>query len=437
MSGRILKTLLCTAALTIGSLGAAQAAGFYIQEQSVSGLGSAFSGSVTNLDDASTVYFNPAGMTKLDGIHVQGAAHLIVPNADLDDRGSTAPATGDATPITSIGSGGNPYDPSPVPNFFATYQVNDKWWAGIGVTAPFGLGSEYDSNWFGRYDSIKTELTTIDIAPSIAYKVNDQLSLGAGINIQYADAELTSAAFGGTEGLSRLEGDDISWGYNIGIQYKPLETTTLGASYRSSVGHDLDGRISNTGTTGADFNVAGSADLNLPDIATFGVAHDLTQKLTLQAQATWFGWNSFSDISPVTDEAFSVLVGDSFAPGDIISSTVQGYQTTWAFAAGAEYDYSDVLTLRGGFQYDETPTTDQFRTSRTPDGDRTRLSTGATYRFNDQVALDAAATYIFISEETINVARNNALGGGAAINRVRADTGGNVGILALGLNYKF
>ncbi len=429
----IITVSLCSSAL---SSGVSHAAGFYIQEQSVSGLGSAFSGSTTNLNDPSTVYFNPAGMTKLPGSQAQAGVHLLIPTSELSDTGSTAPGGGGA--VSSTGDGGNPYEPSPVPNGFLTHQINDRIWLGVGVTAPFGLANEYDDGWFGRYDSIKTELTVIDVQPSVAFKVNDKLSIGGGLNVQYADAELTSAAFGGgTEGVSKLEGDDISVGYNVGIQARPLEGTTLGFSYHSQISHELEGRVSASGTTNADFDVSGRADLDLPDIAKFGFLQEINDKFRIQGQATWFGWNNFQDITAITDESFSILGGAiTRAPGSVVSSVVQNYQTTWAYALGAEYDYSDDLTLRAGMQFDATPTTDEFRTSRTPDGDRTWLSGGASYGINDKLSLDMAATYIWIEDESINVTRNNAFSGAVA-NTVSADTEGSVGIVAMALTYKF
>ena len=413
----------------------ANAAGFYIQEQSVSGLGSAFSGSVTNINDPSTIYFNPAGMTKLSGIQAQAAAHLLLPTADLEDTGSTQNALLGGGAISG-GDGGNPYGPSPIPNGFYTHQINDQFWAGIGVTAPFGLANEYDDDWFGRYDSIKTELHVIDIQPSVAMKVNDRLSLGAGLNIQYADAELTNTASDIAEGLGTLKGDDWSLGYTVGIQYQPLERTSLGFSYRSAISHELEGRTSVEGTALNDFSVAGRADLDLPDVATFGISHGVNEKLTLQGQATWFGWNNFEDITTVVDESFTTAGANSRAAGDVLNSITQNYQTTWAFAAGAEYKYSNEWTFRGGVQFDETPTTNEYRTSRTPDGDRTWLSTGATYSLSDKIDIDLAATYIWIDEEEINVTRNNTFSTVTAT-AVSADTDGSVGILAAGFTYKF
>lgn len=392
------------------------AAGFYIQEQSVRGLGYAFAGSSTILDDASTVYFNPAGMTNLSGPQVNAGAHVIAASADLENTGSVIPfggATGD--------DGGNPYDPAPIPNFYAvTPTWDDRVWVGIGVSAPFGLANDYGNTWFGRFDSTQTELTTINIQPSVAFKPEPWLSIGAGLDIQYADANLESITNVGTgEAVSTLEGDDWSLGYNVGVQIRPLDGTVIGAHYRSGIDHTLRGSISLDGAGAADFDEGGQADLNLPEIATIGVAHEVTDDLRVMAQGTWFGWNSFESIAAIRDSGIPV------AP------VIQNYQTTWAFAAGVEYDVNQDWTVRAGYQFDATPTTDQFRTSRTPDGDRNWATAGVTYKINDKIDLDFAAAYINISDETINVTRN------AGLATVSANTAGSVGIAAIGLTFKF
>jgi len=392
------------------------AAGFYIQEQSVKGLGTAFAGSTTSIDDASTIFFNPAGMTKLDGIQGNVGLHLLLPDADLENDGSSnlfgAPVGDDP---------GNPFDPSPVPNLFLASPLNadSSIWAGIGVTAPFGLGSDYGDDSFVRFDSTETELTTINVTTALAYTVNDLLSIGGGVDVQYADAKLESRLFAGTEGTSQLDGDDISIGYNVGLLYSPTPQTDIGLHYRSAISHTLDGRIIVEGSGLADVDIAGSADLDLPDIATFGVAHDINDRLRLMGQITWFGWGNFESIRALTDA------------GAEVSNIEQDYANTYAFAVGAEYALTPTWTVRGGYQFDQTPTNDEFRTSRTPDGDRQWFSAGATYQMNERMSFDLAATYIDVEEGTINVARN----GGAAT--VAGNTDGSVGILAIGLNYKF
>ncbi len=423
--------MLGTVAVVGLAAGQAQAAGFYIQEQSVRGLGAAFSGSASNLQDPSTIFFNPAGMTQLQGTQAQAAVNLLIPNAKVKNNGSVAPTA------SVIGSGsGNPYDPTPIPNGFLSHQLTDKLWVGVGVTAPFGLASDYGDNWFGRFDSTRTELAVIDVQPTIAYEIAPWASIGVGVNIQHSDADLRNRVnLAPTfEGYSKLTGDDWGFGYSIGLQLKPFENTTIGLNYKSEVHHDLDGRIQVTAPAGAPALIVagaaanssnGRAKLVTPDHATLGIAQKLNERWTVQGQATWFGWNNFDHISAYRDS------------GALASRVEQNYQTTWAFALGAEYVASDAWTLRGGVQFDETPTTDEYRTSRTPDGDRTWVSLGATYSFAPQWDMDMAATYIDVEDGVIDVSRGGNPLTGVAAGRMRAKTEGDVGILALGITYKF
>lgn len=429
MRSSLLRKVLLTTAVATFALGAAnqaQAAGFYIQEQSVQGLGSAFSGSTTNLNDPSTIFFNPSGMTNLSGTQMQAGVNLLIPNSKVKNNGSTAPA---AAAGVIGGSSGNPYDPTPIPNGYISHQINDRLWAGIGITAPYGLGSDYGETWFGRFDSTKTELAIIDIQPTLAYKINDWVSIGVGANFQHSDADLRSRVLIGaaTEANNKLTGDDWGYGYSIGMQFKPFVNTKVGLNYKSEVHHELDGKIAVTtlaGTPVAALTSNGKAKLVTPDQFSLGIAQKLNDRWTVQGQGTWFGWNNFDNISAFRDS------------GALASRVEQNYQTTWAFALGAEYIASDAWTFRGGMQFDETPTTNEYRTSRTPDGDRTWVSLGATYNLDQQWDFDMAATYIHVEDGTIDVTRG---GGGllGAAGQMRAKTEGEVGILALGVTYKF
>ncbi|MGE4313133.1 MAG: OmpP1/FadL family transporter [Pseudobdellovibrionaceae bacterium] len=339
----------------------AQAAGFYIQEQSVSGLGSAFAGSTTSINDASTAYFNPANMTKLDSAQINVGVHALIPYSNLEDTGSTVGAT-------AIGGsdGGNPYSVTPVPNIHIAYPWMDKrLWTGFSVTAPFGLSNNYNDDFFGRFDSTSSDLQVLDFSPTAAFKATNWLSIGGGLDIQHANATLKGAVSPSPlalpEGESKLKGSDTTVGYNIGITLTPMEGTDIGATYRNGVSHELDGRISVSGLTGplaaGNFNASGSADLDLPDIAAFGIGQDIGDKWRVMANATHFGWSNFKTIAPVRDD------------GVAVTATPQNYEDTWAFAIGAEYEWNQQWTFRAGYQFDETPTTDGFRTTRTPDGD--------------------------------------------------------------------
>lgn len=410
MSAAASTLLLCAAS-------GANAAGFYIQEQSVSGLGNAFAGQSAQPRDASVIFYNPAGMTYLPGGNVNLGVHVLIPDSQIDNTGTTLPAGAPA----STGDGGNPYDITPVPNAYITKQITESFWIGLGVSAPFGLANEYDSGWFGRYDSTESELQTIDISPSAAYKFNDWLSVGGSVIIQHASAELKNNIFTTTEGTQSLEGDDVSVGWKVGILAEPLQGTRVGIDYRSRVNHDLDGRLIIENAPGANTNISGEAGLHLPDIATFSVAHDVNDKLTLLGSATWFGWNSFEDIQVRT------------AAGTLLTPVTQNYQSTMAYSAGFDYKWDDRWTFRAGYQFDETPTTDEYRTTRTPDGDRHWFAAGTTYKMDDQWSFDFSAAYIDIAEEDITLQRNI----NANPSQVRAESDGYVGIIGAAVNYKF
>lgn len=428
----------------------AHSAGFYIQEQSVSGLGRAFAGSAAHPEDSSTLYYNPAGMTNLDKAQGQAGAHLLRPRLEFRDDGTAANTTlsgGTVAPGNS-GDGDNPYDINAVPNLFYSQPLGDSdLWLGFGVTAPFGLASEYEEGWFGRYDSTSSVLKVIDFAPSVAFRGSEKWSFGFGVNIQYAETELERAipdplSPGGptpqTDGVLVLEGDSVAVGYNAGLLWQPQARTSIGLHYRSEVNHRIEGSLNGRTPVGigggVNFRVGAEADLDLPQIATLAATHrldELDPRLTLLGHVIWFGWDSFRRIHVELDNG-----------GDLIDP--QDYEDSFAFALGSEYLLNDHWILRAGFQYDQTPTTGANRTTRTPDGNRTWLSGGATYQLNDQLSLDVAGTYILVDEGHVDRTANfNALyglfgaGGAQATVNTRGTAESSVGILGLAVNYRF
>lgn len=407
------------------------AAGFYIQEQSVSALGAANAGVAAHASDASTIFFIPAGMTQLDGRQINLGVHALLTNVEMEDTGTSLVANG--APIAAVGigpnnDGGNPGGLNFIPNaYFATpITENGQWWAGFGVSAPFGLGSEYDDEFFGRFSSVKTELRTIDFQPALAYRPVDWLSIGVSAVIEYADANLqqfalTSAPPTPQETYVRVTGDDWSVGYNAGIILTPREGTDFGISYRSEIQHQLVGDVDysiQNAAIGA-VNSDAQADLDIPDILHLGWSQKLGDQWTLLAGATWMGWNSFDNLLVEADN-----------PGTRGPSVLFNYQTTWAYQIGAEYAMNENWTLRAGYQFDETPTTNEGRSTLNPDGDRHWFSGGFTYKMDDKWSVDIAATYIDIDENPVNIRR-----GAININSVSNDAYAAIG--AIGINYKF
>ena len=434
----LVTTILCGEAMP------ALAGGFYIQEQSVSGLGTAFAGAVADTPDASTIYYNPAGMIGLTGAEISTGVNMISPNAKFDNTNSivsSTPGTGGARVTLSGNDGGDPFDWAAVPNAYIAVPVSTehKIWAGVGVSAPFGLANEYNDDFFGRYDSTENALMTINVAPSLAYGVTDWLSVGFGVDIQYADATLKNAipspiTAGGptlaTDGEADLSGDDTTVGFNAGVIIKPDSKTRIGVHYRQGISHTLEGELVTRvpsdvpGVGGNIIRTGGKAELDLPNIASAGISYQATDKLKVLFGVNWYEWSNFNDIPVQLDSG-------------TFTQTFQNYEDTWGFAAGARYQLNDRLMLKAGAQFDPTPTVDHFRSTRIPDGDRTWVSGGASYDINDKWSLDVAATYVDIGEEDVDIEHRVAIGAASTTYDIDATTEGDVGIFSGALRYKF
>lgn len=383
------------AAVTVGGVLTHQsvmAAGFFLSQQSVESAGRGTAGGAAIAGDASTIFTNPAGLTRLKQPEMTLGLSIIAPRTRYKNQGSTSatPGTGGFT-VQSPGSNlSNPYEPTPIPNAYFAYPVpGDRVWLGFGVSSPFGIGVRYPKGWFGRYDAIRQQLRTIDLAPTVAVKVNDYLSIGGGVNIQYANAKLVNAvpnplAAGGpsaaTDGRNRLKGDDWSAGFNIGLLVSLSENTRVGVHYRSRMDHRLEGDNNTTGLTGPlagqNGTVDGSVDLNLPDIVSVAAVHEIMPKLSLLGEFQWFNWSRFREIRAEFDDGRPDAVQR------------QNYQDSYAAAIGATYDWSDAWTLRGGFRFETTPTRNQYRTTTVPESRNYSLGVGASYAPIDRLRID-------------------------------------------------
>lgn len=387
----------------------ARASGFALTEQSVNNLGTAASGGAAGIDDLSTIHFNPAGLVRLEeGAAVAPAGYIIFSNATFDNEGTTiVPAL-----AATGGDGGNAGSASFVPNFYGAYSVSEDFRLGVGVTVPFGLSTEYDSDWVGRYQAIKSDLQTININPTAAYRISNEFSVGAGLNIQYAEAELSNAIdFGSAlaaqgapvapqsaDGDVNISGSDWSVGYNLGIIYEPTQSTRIGLAYRSPINHTLRGD--------ADFNVpaqataltatglftdsAATAELNLPDTVALGLHQKITSRLDLTADVTWTNWSDFEELR---------VDFDSPQPDSVVP---ENWNDTFRIAAGLTYAIDDTWTVRSGVAYDPSPVPDEFLTARIPDSNRTWVSLGFSYEPTDSLSVDLAYTHIFIAGRSIN-----------------------------------
>jgi len=389
---RTLKCSMMIAVLAAYSAAAASA-GFQLQEQNASGLGNAYAGQAASAQDASTIFFNPAGMTLLPGRNAVGAVNFVKPSVDFTNTGSTR-----ASPILPLGNnGGDAGDGAAIPNLYYSSQINPQLFLGLGVNVPFGLKTEYDPNWVGRFHAITSELKTINFNPSVALKVSDSLSVGAGVNFQRADAKLSNAVnFGALgEGAATVKGHDTAWGWNAGVMYSVTPNTRIGAAYRSSMGYKIDANVSFANRPAALGGVlpdgAVTADVTLPATASLSLFHRLTPQWDLLADVSWTDWSTLGVLNIVRDN------------GRLLSTTPLHWKDSWRFSAGANYHYNSAWTFRMGAAYDQTPVNETDRTPRVPDNDRTWLAVGAQYRFSKQLALDAGYAYMFVKESSINL----------------------------------
>ncbi len=381
------------------------AGGFLLFEQGVKGLGNAFAGGSSIAEDATTIFYNPAGITRLSGTQFEAAAHYIIPQAEFDDKGSTvSPAAGGA-PLTG-GDGGDAGVTAIVPNLYFAHQITDKFHGGIGINIPFGLTTEYNKDWVGRYHAVKSDVLTIDINPAVAYRVNKWLSLGGGISAQYIDAELTNAVdfglIGGgapqsLDGFVKLEADDWGWRWNFGILIEPTDDLRFGFAYRSDIDYTLEGDANFDIPAGAGPIAIGAglvdtdakADIELPGHASLSAYWRLHEKFALMADIFWTHWSVLDDL-PV-----------ELATGTNVVTTLD-WEDTFRYALGATYYMDEKWTFRGGVAYDETPIpNEKLRTPRVPGEDRIWTTVGLSYKFSDNIMLDLAYAHLFVDNPKI------------------------------------
>ena len=369
------------------------AAGFALSEQNASGLGNAYAGAAAVAEDASTIFFNPAGMTYLEGNQMVGALHLIRTTGDFDDRNSQPAGS---RPLGN--EGGDFGGLAAIPNFYYKQDINEQLKFGIGIGTPFGLKTDYDKNWLGRFQALKSELKTVNINPSLAWKFNDQWSFGFGVSAMWAQAELTSAVnLGAAESSVNNKGKDWGFGYNLGAIYQVTPDTRLGLAYRSKIEQHLKGDARSPFTTfnsvpGSTLNTDITADLTLPETLSLSSFSRLDERWDLLADVTWTRWSQFKTLSILRDNGSNTVLG----------STQEHWNNTLRYSLGLNYRYSDTIKLRTGVAYDEEAIDNDHRTSRIPGNDRIWLSFGASWQYSPQTRLDAGYAHLFIKEARIH-----------------------------------
>ncbi len=404
--------------------GGAAASGFQLLEQNASGIATSYAGSAAVAENASTIYFNPAGMTKLKAREFSAGLDAVRPSFEFSDKGSAiAPATG-----TGSGDAG---DWAFIPNGYLSWGVSKDLYLGIGFSAPFGLSTEYDPTWVGRFQSTRFDIKTYNINPSIAYRMNDQVSLGFGINWQRMEAEYQryagvahptvpalNAVVQGTK--VTLDAADDSWGWNAGVLFDLSSSTRIGMSYRSNIKHTLEGTLESTNQAVSP-NVKAEADIKLPDTFIVSLTQKLNDKWTLLGDVSWTGWGSVQKVK--------IYRTSGAAPGSLAQTLDADFRDTWRVALGGVYKYSNDMDLKLGIAYDQSPvrSTEQ-RLVSLPDNNRLWLSGGAQWKLAKDARLDVGAAYLYVRDTDID--NNQAL-----LGRGRVTGSYDSSVLILGAQY--
>ena len=405
--------------------GTASAAGFQLQNQSGSGNGNAFAGAAAAAEDASTVFFNPAGMANLSRGHsISLSGTLLNRSVDFRDKGST---TTSGFPLAS-GDGGDAGTLSLIPAGYWVYGISPQWSVGLGVGPTFGNKTEYKKDFIGRNAGYSFEMKQVNINPSIAYKVNEKVSLGAGINFARNDSEFKQGVPNSLTNFLNVEGDDWAVGYNLGAMFQLSPSTRVGLSYRSRLNFELEGKEKFLAPAGSLVNQDVKAKLKTPANFSMAVSQKLSDKWEMLGDITWTDWS-------VVDNVYV----NSEGSGARLQKLSYNFKDSWRVGLGANYQYNTAWKLRFGIAHDNSPVTRSVdRTMTLPDSDRTWLSFGAKYTLSPAASLDFGYSHIFFADARTSRAVTTGYPGAETVRQtIRGDVETSVDILSVQYNRTF
>ncbi len=438
------------------------ASSFQLQEQSASLLGTAFSGTAAAADDASVIFYNPAGMSRLKQSEVTVVATGINIKSEFSNDASVA-AFGQ--PLGS--EGGDAGGWNFVPSAYAAIPVNDKLAFGFGINAPFGLELDYDGDGMQRFQARRSMIKTYNFNPAMSYRITDHITLGLGVDYQHIKAELSNsvnysavvaqglqqlvtagqippaglpgllAANAGLEGYTRLRGTDNAWGYNLGLLFDLSDTSRLGLSYRSAMSYTVDGNVTFSAPTASNPVGAGiiasasgtggplapgnvSVDLKLPDTAVASFVQEFGDQWELTADIGWTGWSTVQELRVVRDN------------GAVLSLTPERWDDTWRYAVGGAFKVNPNFKLRAGLAYDQTPVPSSTRTPRLPDESRRWIAVGANWT-SGPVVVDVGYAHLFVKDASLNQNAGNTVAYGQLVGKQTS----SIDIVAVQVGYQF
>ncbi|MFH1806696.1 MAG: outer membrane protein transport protein [Pseudomonadota bacterium] len=416
----------------LASAGTAHASGFQVRETSGTLQGSSYAGMSTLSTDASTIFYNPANVGHFDETSYSTGASLIIPVAKAKNINATNGT------LTTVTGGPSTYkdmaQDALVPNAHAVWKLNEQINLGVSIASPWGLVTDNDADFAGRFFGTTSKIKTINIKPVAAYRFENGLSIGAGPQIQHFDAALSRAvpSLNGnqTEGNAKVSGDDVGYGWTAGMNWQLRPDTRLGIAYNSEIHHELEGDIKfddaakSLATPYIDRKT--KAKVTTPEAVAFGVSHDLTNQWTVMADTQWTNWNSVDSLV----FRYDGLTNNS-NPNSGSSTDVYNWGSSWFGTVGARYQYDENWAFTGGVAFDESPVTTRDRNVRLPDSDRYWVSLGMSYKVADWTDISLGYTHVFAKDARVDH------GTGGALGRFQADYEASVDIIALQANFKF
>ena len=372
------------------------ASGFALNEQSISSMGVGFAGRSSAAEDASTIYANPAGMSRLKREQVTVGGAAVIAKTDIKGGSNLGGETdGDMVPVVGVPMG------------YYVKPLDEHWSVGFGIYVPFGLVTDYGSDDAARYWGKKSHVEVITFQPTVSYAFNDRVSIGFGPTINRIEGELGSSLInpftpGRNDGEVKIKGDDTAVGYNIGLLVQATDRTRLGLTYHSMVDYKLEGKTRVSTPLIGPFNgdkFDASLKIKTPESVDLSITHELDDQWTLYAGSTWTRWSRLEDIT-VQNDVPGPLAGSAF---ETISEE-QNWHDTWAHAIGASYKLNKQWTLRTGFTIDQSPTNNHDRSPRIPTGDRKIFSVGAGWSPTDDMTVDVAYSYLWEEDTKVDLA---------------------------------
>ncbi len=427
-STRLARAIRMTTLAAIAAPATVFAGGFSLNEQSASAMGVANAGAVANPENATTVFFNPAGMSQLKGTNISFGASVL----DIDAEAKSSNAVNQLGQPVAGTTGGDIADMAVLPYFYMTHEVNDSVDVGFGIHAPYGLAADYDDNFAGRFFADKTELTALSFSPSISVNNGKGLSMGASVNILYVEGKLTkfqdnsgaiAALTAGPfplpgQGYADIEGDDIGVTFQVGFLYELNDRTQFGLTAQTGTEIELEGDAKFTNLVGpapAGTPIAGTAvpfgsvepaqvPLSIPESITVGLKHKATDDLTVLAGASYTRWSRFEALNIYgTDSSKPVTGRNPGGPDGQLTHIPEYWKNTWQFNLGGVWQATPAWAFKAGYAWDESPV-DKFITARIPSSDRHWLTLGTQWKdAQSGWTVDAAVgTLLFTDDPKLN-----------------------------------